>query len=115
MTFGERLRYLREERELRQQDVAKGVHVSVRMLGYYESDEHFPRDADMVIALAKFFNVSLDYLFGLSNLKNHSVIKKLNEEFLSLPEEKQSSVIDYVHFLSSEIKNDTKKSAHPVR
>lgn len=115
MTFGERLRYLREERELRQQDVAKSVHVSVRMLGYYESDEHFPRDANMVIALAKFFNVSLDYLFGISNVKNHSVTDRFNEEFLSLPEEKQASVIDYVHFLNSESKNSIKKSTRPAQ
>lgn len=108
MTFGERLRYLREERELRQQDVAEHIHISLRMLSYYEADEHFPRDANMIVEIAKFFNVSLDYLFGLSNVRNHFVTDKLNEEFLSLPEEKQLSVIDYVHFLSSE--NKHKKS-----
>ena len=101
MTFGERLRYLREERELRPKDVAAKIHVSVRMLGYYESDKHFPRDAEMVIAFAKFFNVSLDYLFGLSDVKNHAVVDKLNSEFTSLSEQKKASVIDYVHFLSS--------------
>lgn len=104
MTFGERLRYLREERELRQQDVAEQIHVSLRMLSYYESDEHFPRDAKMIIALAKFFNVSLDYLFGVSDVKRHAVTDRLNSEFMSLPEDKQSSVIDYVHFLSEEAK-----------
>lgn len=106
MTFGERLRYLREERELRQQDVAEQIHVSLRMLSYYEADEHFPRDAKMIIALAKFFNVSLDYLFGVSDMKKHSVTEKLNSEFTSLSEEKQSSVIDYVHFLASENKKN---------
>lgn len=108
MTFGERLRYLREEKELRQQDVAEQIHVSLRMLSYYESDKHFPRDANMIITLARFFNVSLDYLFGLTDVKNYEVTKKLNTEFLSLPEEKQASVNDYVSFLFSE----TKKSHH---
>ncbi len=101
MTFGERLRYLREERELRQQDVADSIHVSIRMLSYYESDKHFPRDAKMIIELAKFFDVSLDYLFGLSNIKNHSITLKLNKEFDELSEEQQASVIDYIQFLKN--------------
>ena len=45
MTFGERLRYLREEKELRQKDVAESMKISTRMIGYYESDKHFPSDA----------------------------------------------------------------------
>ncbi len=101
MTFGERLRYLREEKELRQQDVAEKMNISTRMIGYYESDQHFPSDAQMVIALAKFFDVSLDYLFGISNIKNKGVMDNFNSKFAGLTEENKKSVLDYIAFLKS--------------
>ncbi|HIV86215.1 MAG TPA: helix-turn-helix domain-containing protein [Candidatus Monoglobus merdigallinarum] len=101
MTFGERLRYLREERELRQQDIAEQVNISKRMIGYYESDKHFPRDADMVIALAKFFDVSLDYLFGITDIRKNDIISAINKDFSELSKEKQRDVIDYIKFLKT--------------
>ena len=101
MTFGERLRYLREERELRQKDVAANMNISTRMIGYYESDEHFPSDAQMVISLAKFFGVSLDYLFGISDVKNSKVLDEFNRNFAELSDENKRSVFDYISYLKS--------------
>ena len=101
MTFGERLRYLREERELRQQDVAEHIHVSLRMLSYYESDKHFPRDADMIISLAKFFDVSLDYLFGLTEVRRSDIVAAINSDFSSLDNDKQQDAIDYIKYLKT--------------
>lgn len=101
MTFGQRLRYLREERELGQRDVAEVINVSGRMIGYYESEEHFPRDAKMIIELAEFFGVSLDYLFGISEVKNNKTIDILNSEFSTLSENKQKDVIDYIKYLKT--------------
>ncbi len=103
MTFGERLRYLREERGLRQQDVAEKINISKRMIGYYESDKHFPRDAEMVIAIADFFDVSLDYLFGISEVKNIAVFDELTKEFSKLDEKNQSDVFDYIRYLKLKI------------
>ena len=105
MTFGERLRYLRESRELRQQDVAEKVNISKRMIGYYESDSHFPRDAKMVVALADFFDVSLDYLFGLTDITKYENAEKYTEVIAAcenLPKDKLNSVIDYINFLKSD-------------
>lgn len=101
MTFGERLRYLREERELRQQDIAEEVNISKRMIGYYESDKHFPRDADMIISLAKFFDVSLDYLFGLTEVRRSDIVAAINNDFSELDEDKQRDVIDYIKYLKT--------------
>lgn len=101
MTFGERLRYLREERELRQKDVAASMNISTRMIGYYESDEHFPSDAQMVISLAKFFGVSLDYLFGISDVKNSKVLDEFNRNFAELSDENKRSAFDYISYLKS--------------
>lgn len=101
MTFGERLRYLREEKELRQKDIAEKMNISARMIGYYETDKYFPNDSQMVIDLAKFFNVSLDYLFGLSNIKNNGVLNFFNSVFAELSDDNKKSAFDYMQYLKS--------------
>ena len=99
MTFGERLRYLREEKELRQKDIAEKMNISARMIGYYEADKYFPNDAQMVIDLARFFDVSLDYLFGISNVKNSDIVNKFNSDFADLSDDNKKSASDYIQYL----------------
>lgn len=108
MTFGERLRYLREERELRQQDVAENMNISTRMIGYYESNQHFPSDAQMIIALAKFFDVSIDYLFGISNVRNNDVMDEFSTNFACLSDENKKSALDYINYLKLKQKKSNK-------
>lgn len=66
MTFPERLIELRKSRGLTQKQVYEGVSMS--MLGYqrYEYGEREP-SFQKLIALADFFDVSLDYLVGRSD------------------------------------------------
>ena len=99
MTFGERLRYLREEKELRQKDIANILNTSARMYGYYETDKHFPGDANMILALADYYNVSLDYLFGVSNIKNNKILDRFESVFSGLSEENKKSAVDFMNFL----------------
>lgn len=61
--FGIRLRQLREEKKLTQRNIAAMLNVSDRTISYYESNERTP-DPDTLIKLARFFNVSIDYLLG---------------------------------------------------
>ncbi len=58
-----RLKELREERELTQSDVAKGIGTNQRGISRWENEENQP-PADMIIKLADYFNVSTDYLLG---------------------------------------------------
>ena len=66
MSFSERLVELRKSRGLTQKQVYEGVSMS--MLGYqrYEYGEREP-SFQKLIALADFFDVSLDYLVGRSD------------------------------------------------
>lgn len=64
--IAERLKRLRQERKLRQSDVAEQLGIGVRTYQYYEGDQHRP-DYEMLIALADFFGVSTDYLLGRSD------------------------------------------------
>ncbi len=63
-----RLRDLREDKDLRQEDVAKAIGIPTRTYGNYEMGvRNVP--LDMLIKLAQFYEVSTDYLLGLTDLR----------------------------------------------
>ncbi len=64
--FCERLKFLRAERGLTQKDVAKAIGVAQSAVTFWENGKRVP-NALAIIALAKFFDVSADYLLGLTD------------------------------------------------
>ncbi len=56
-----RIRALREDRDLRQIDVAKATGIDQKTLSNYETGKTNP-DSFAILTLAKFFHVSTDYL-----------------------------------------------------
>lgn len=58
-----RLRALREDRDLRQIDVSYYVGIDQKTLSNYETGKTNP-DSQSLIKLADFYNVSIDYLVG---------------------------------------------------
>ena len=64
-----RMRDLREDRDLTQKDIAKVLNCSQQVYSNYELGQ---RDipTDILIKLSRFYNVSVDYILGLSDLKN---------------------------------------------
>ncbi|MBP2663601.1 MAG: transcriptional regulator, family [Firmicutes bacterium] len=65
-SFGERLNQLRKSKNLKAEDLADIVGVKRRIIFMYEKDEAKP-SFDVLIALANYFDVSLDYLVGRSD------------------------------------------------
>lgn len=63
LTFGEKIRLLREERELNQTELGKAVNMTQRKISYLERDKYEPSIED-IKALCRYFNVSADYLLG---------------------------------------------------
>ena len=63
MTLGEKIRLLREDRELNQTELGKAVNMTQRKISYLENDQYEPGMED-IRALCLFFNVSADYLLG---------------------------------------------------
>lgn len=57
------LKKLRAQRSLSQKAVADGVGCSPTVYSRYETGERQP-SIEMLLALSKFFNVSVDYLIG---------------------------------------------------
>lgn len=63
MTFGEKLKLLREEKELNQTQLGLAVNMTQRKVSYLEHDRYEPSVED-IRALCRYFNVSADYLLG---------------------------------------------------
>ena len=68
MKYNERIREIREDNRLTQQKVADLLYIGQRTYADYESGKtRIP--LDNILILAKFYNVSMDYITGASNIK----------------------------------------------
>lgn len=89
MSIGTRIKEQRLNLQLIQSSLAKKLGLSTRMISFYENDERVP-PADILIKLSQIFNVTTDYLLGLSDddssLKNLSriMVSKEEEQFIVL-------------------------------
>ena len=66
--FAERLKQLRDERGVSQAKVATVLGVSRFAVYSYEKEKAFPT-AEGLVALADYFDVTLDYLLGRSDIR----------------------------------------------
>ena len=64
-----RIRDLREDRDLTQQEIADLLLCDQSLYSKYERGER-PLPLELAVKLAVHYNVSLDYLVGLTNQKN---------------------------------------------
>ncbi|WP_244971239.1 helix-turn-helix domain-containing protein [Vallitalea guaymasensis] len=84
--FVKRLRQLREDRGLKQKDIAKLLNITTSAYGYYEQGK---RNLDMntLKTLSDYYNVSTDYMLGRTDipvpietfLQDKQVDEKLND------------------------------------
>lgn len=68
MYFYQRLRDLREDSDLPQREIASVLDITTQQYSLYERGER-ELPFHHAITLAKFYNVSLDYIAGLTNNK----------------------------------------------
>ena len=61
--FGELLAELRRDRNMTQAELAKELFVTAGTVSNYEKGVHLP-DVEKLVAIADFFDVSVDYLLG---------------------------------------------------
>ena len=64
-----RIKELRTEKGITQADLAKILKISDRAVGYYENGDREP-DYSTLLKIATYFDVSIDYLLGVSDIKN---------------------------------------------
>lgn len=100
MTFNERLRQLRQEKKMTQAALGQAVDISPRMISFYESGNHFPRDEIILKRLAGLFEVSMDYLMGYSDLREEASLKKLCTLYRELGPGERRTVMEFMDFLA---------------
>lgn len=85
-----RLRDLREDNDISQSECAKIGYISKNSYIRYENGERTP-PLDVIVTYAKYYNVSIDYIAGLTNDKRgigHSKEKrniKINQSHSNKP------------------------------
>lgn len=103
MTVKLRLREIRKSKRLTQAQVAEGVNCSTPTYSRYENGKRQP-PLDMILRLADFFGVSLDYLFGRvppdsSALSAYEV--DMLTAFRRMPNSVQDDVVDFLNLRQS--------------
>ena len=98
MCFADRLSELRKDSGIKQRDLANELKIEYQNLSNYERGLYEP-DFDLVVRFAEYYDVSLDYLFGL--IDERVSYKRSNTIALpeGISEEAKQSVRDYVNFL----------------
>jgi transcriptional regulator with XRE-family HTH domain len=71
LSLGEKLRDLRDERKLTLSALSDAVNIPIATLQRMESDEDIRTGYQDIAALAKFYDVSTDYLFGVTDNRKH--------------------------------------------
>lgn len=97
-TFSDRLKKLRTEKGILQKELAEYLNVSRVTITQYENGSRSPDD-ETKKKIAKYFNVSLDYLMGASDIRNpyneNKEISEVDKFLLKLKEEMQKQGLDF--------------------
>ena len=67
MPFKDRLKLLREQKGLSQEELGKSVGLSKSTIGIYETGSREPKELEILDRLADFFNVDMNYLLDKSD------------------------------------------------
>lgn len=97
--FGDRLRELREDRDLKQRDVAKDLFISNKVLSSYERNVAFP-SIDMFKKICEYYNVSADYLLQIEVKKEDEPAEDTSRLVALTPS--QARLLSYYERLSTE-------------
>ena len=99
-TFGKRLKEIRIERGLRQEDIGAIVHVGKSTVSQWENNVHVP-DIETIAKIASHLNVSIDYLLGRTDIRNPDQPDEDIIAFLRQPrltEDEKREVLAYIEF-----------------
>ena len=91
LNFGNKLKELRNQNKMTQQQLAAQIGVTKSVISYYELQERAP-SPEILLKLASVFHVSTDYLLGVSKDKALDV-SGLDEEDIAV----LSSMISLLH------------------
>ncbi len=68
LTLGEKIKNLREDKNLTQSQLGTALNMTQRKISYLENNMYEPSIQD-IIEICHYFDVSADYLLGMKNNK----------------------------------------------
>lgn len=102
--FSKRLRNLRENRRMKQEDLGKMVGLSASTIGMYEQQRRQP-DNDMLLKLSEIFDVSIDYLLGKTEIKNYNnpfddnIEKQIFIKLKNMDKKQKKIILDIINII----------------
>lgn len=105
-SIGNIIRELREENELKQRDLANELNIAKNTLSQYESGKRTP-DLETTDQIAREFNVSMDYLCGVHDLRYNprdKYFKLLMKILDTCSENEKATVIKFAKKIQEERK-----------
>lgn len=106
--FGSRLRELRLRKGLLGKELADILEVEPATITNWEKGNRFPKE-NKLVEIADYFNCSLDYLLGRSNIDD-SKIKECEEYPYSLTPEEVEKMLNILEDVGFDIKKLIKNS-----
>ncbi len=94
--FKERLKKLRIQNDISQKKLAESLHLGKGVISSYESGKSLP-NCQTLILIAHFFNVSIDYITGVTNIYSAFPI---DNELAQDPDEPYFTFSIYVYELN---------------
>lgn len=106
MNFAGRLRELRKEAGYTQEELAKMIGKTRSAVAGYESENKEP-DLETLARLAQIFKVSVEYLMGLSDIRQPNIINLsalyIPEAYKKKHEIQASDIKSYLQFMRNQI------------
>ncbi|MCI8654549.1 MAG: helix-turn-helix transcriptional regulator [Clostridia bacterium] len=106
-----RLKELRIEKKLLQSDIAKIINKGERTVGFYETGDR-DMGTETLAILADFFNVSIDYLLGKTDVRNtgeiiddvlnEAMIGMSKKDYENLTETQKKQIRDFALFVKNQ-------------
>lgn len=96
--IGDKIKELREARLLTQAQMAEKTGININTLASYERNIREPR-IEVITQLCSFFEVSSDYLLGLTPYPNADQYAAIDKAFLALPTEIRTKFLETQSFL----------------
>ena len=107
VSIGERITQLRKQKGWSQDELAKHIESSRVMIGKYERSDNSP-SIEVIIKLAKAFDVSVDFLLGEGQNAtfDKEMVKRL-DQVESLPDQEKKRIFDYMDLIIRDYKTKT--------
>ena len=106
--LGERIKILRLEADLTQEEFGKPYNLRKSTISQYESGDSRPDD-ELKKKIASDFNVSLDWLMGNSNIRNYdnmepTIALHSDIPYEELPQEARDEINNFIEYVKQKYK-----------